>query len=235
MPTYKIPAIHASPQFSIEQFKAAFFDKPKVKAHMTDKTLKALGRIGALVRRIAYRSIRRASSPEAHSRPGRPPLSHTGLLRENIFFALDRRNRKVVIGAAKLNMKTWDAGMGQGVPVPQLLEHGGIAGVIERGIPEITKDSTAANMKHTGRTLWVRRDLRRTGSRWVVNALRSKLNGGNVSTIGKQAKDGFRSLVAQAGHHRFRTYRIEPRPFMRPALLKTKDKYPDQWLAATNT
>jgi hypothetical protein len=107
--------------------KAAFFDRPVVKA-VKDKGKAVLGRFGAFVRRDGRKSIktaprvpaekaaeyrlklrlwaagriaRKPDSPERHSPPGSPPLAH----RKNspirlILFAYDAREQSVVIGPA---------------------------------------------------------------------------------------------------------------------------------------
>jgi hypothetical protein len=67
------------------------------------------------VRQTARTSIRKRHSI---SPPGRPPSSHTGLLKRNIFFVFSPETRSVVIGPILLNTHT-DA--------PRLLEHGGTA------------------------------------------------------------------------------------------------------------
>lgn len=53
----------------------------------------------------------------AHSKPGEPPRSIFGLLREHLYFVYDPATRSVVVGPAKLNGSTGS--------VPAVLEHGG--------------------------------------------------------------------------------------------------------------
>lgn len=57
------------------------------------------------------------------SRPGKPPLSHTGLLKDNILYGYDPK-RSVVIGPVKLNAK--------GEDVPRVLEYGGQTTVVQK-------------------------------------------------------------------------------------------------------
>jgi hypothetical protein len=76
-----------------------------------------LSRFGAFVRTAARSSIRRR---KASSKPGQPPSSHTGLLKQHIYFIYEPNNRSVVIGPALLNERQ------QSPPVPELLENGGL-------------------------------------------------------------------------------------------------------------
>lgn len=95
------------------RIKAMFFDRAKVINAIDKATVKALSRAGQIIRRAARASIR-----ENHrgSLPGRPPHSHTGLLRRFILYAYESATRSVVIGPAKLNR----AG-----EAPHVLEFGG--------------------------------------------------------------------------------------------------------------
>ena len=95
------------------KFKLIFFDSAKV-LQAVDKAKRAvLAKAGAFVRQTAKTSIRakKGSAP-----PGRPPHSHTGLLRKFIFFGYDRGTDSVVVGPAKLNRAT---------EAPHVLEFGG--------------------------------------------------------------------------------------------------------------
>ena len=79
-----------------------------------------LSKFGAFVRRGAKSSIRKRKAPSV---PGKPPSSHTGLLKRLIFFGYQREKRSVVIGPARLNQKIGDA--------PEALEYGGTSTVVE--------------------------------------------------------------------------------------------------------
>ena len=100
--------------------KSTFFDRPKVMKAVDRATRRVLSRFGAFVRTTARSSIRQRKHP---SGPGRPPSSHTGLLKRFIFFGYDRSRRSVVIGPARLNQKVGDA--------PHALEYGGTSTVVE--------------------------------------------------------------------------------------------------------
>ncbi|MGI4815796.1 MAG: hypothetical protein ACRYGG_21010 [Janthinobacterium lividum] len=92
-----------------------FFDRAAVQAKVKDGTRSALSKAGAFVRTRAKTSIRKR---KASSEPGSPPSSHTGLLRDRIFFGYDSARESVVVGPQLLNGN-------RGLPVPELLEQGG--------------------------------------------------------------------------------------------------------------
>lgn len=102
----------------LQQARMRFFDRATVIAATSKAERRVLAKFGAFVRRRARTSIRprKGTSP-----PGRPPFSHTGLLRRMIFFVHDPQRRSVVIGPVRLNRTQGEA--------PRLLEHGGFARV----------------------------------------------------------------------------------------------------------
>lgn len=68
-------------------------------------TLTALSKAGAFVRRTAKVLTRlkggRGKSKQRISKPGSPPLMHTGQLNKNIYFGFDSSKRTVVIGPTR--------------------------------------------------------------------------------------------------------------------------------------
>ena len=94
--------------------KGMFFDRMKINSKADAQTKKALSRFGAFVRQTARRSIRQRKSS---SRPGQPPSSHTGILKQFIFFCYDSNRRSVVIGPVKTSRKASG--------IPETLEYGG--------------------------------------------------------------------------------------------------------------
>ena len=96
----------------LAQAKVLFFDRQVVTNAADRAQRNVLSKFGAFVRQTARTSIRKR---KAISEPGRPPSSHTGLLKRNIFFVFSPETRSVVIGPILLNQRT-DA--------PRLLEHG---------------------------------------------------------------------------------------------------------------
>ncbi len=94
--------------------KSLFFDREIVKNKVDARTRKVLSKFGAFVRQTAKQSIRKSKGT---SRPGRPPFSHTGVLKKFIFFGYDPMKRSVVIGPVVVPGKSGKA--------PGTLEHGG--------------------------------------------------------------------------------------------------------------
>lgn len=108
--------------------KELFFDRPAVQAAVGRGRLKALNRIGGYLRLTARRSIRKRKGTSA---PGRPPHSHVGLLRDNVFYSYDRAQDSVVVGPALLASRDQDGRPTGGMTVPQVLEQGGAIRVRE--------------------------------------------------------------------------------------------------------
>jgi len=106
-----------------------FFETERINKLADDAVEKRLLKFGAFVRSDARRSIRKepkGTRRERNSKPGAPPLSHTGNLRENIFFGLDKRENSVVIGPHK-NRSGY---------APEALEYGGRA-TINGFVPKV--------------------------------------------------------------------------------------------------
>jgi hypothetical protein len=102
-----------------------WFNSEAIKKLMSDGARVALMRAGAFVRRTAVFSIRSSRKGES-AKPGRPPKSHVGSLRNLIVFEWDSDERQVVIGP-KLLKRTRD-----GNTVPHLLEFSGTTTIIGR-------------------------------------------------------------------------------------------------------
>lgn len=106
---------------AIELKTDAFFDRATVKALVDRQTRRALGQAGAIVRRYARSSIRKARPNERPSKPGKPPKSRSPRHElRTILFAYQEQTRSVVIGPMKF------PGTSPGTPVPALLEFGGV-------------------------------------------------------------------------------------------------------------
>ena len=91
-----------------------FFDRAKVKRKVDVRTRKVLSKFGAYVRQTSRKSIRKRKGT---SKPGRPPFSHSGVLKRFLFFGYDPHRRSVVIGPVIAPGKAGKA--------PATLEHGG--------------------------------------------------------------------------------------------------------------
>ena len=104
-------------------FKSMFFSSRRVISATDRATRRVLSKFGAYVRRAAKSSIRKR---KAISAPGKPPSSHTGLLKRFILFGYDPAKRSVVIGPLRLTR----GGRGD---APRALEEGGTSRMVRRG------------------------------------------------------------------------------------------------------
>jgi hypothetical protein len=84
----------------VNEAKSQFFDRVMVLAKTDQATAKNLSKAGAFVRRKAKGLIVKSKNP---SKPGRPPHSHVGTLRDLIFFVLDSGGRSVLVGPVLSN------------------------------------------------------------------------------------------------------------------------------------
>ena len=104
-----------------------FFDKSGKLMQAVDRaTARVLSAAGAYIRGCARKSLRYKSGP---SKPPHPPHSHTGLLRDFIFFGYDASDRSVVIGPTLLRQQPEYGNLS----VPEILEYGGICTPMRRG------------------------------------------------------------------------------------------------------
>lgn len=114
----------------INAAKTQFFDRA-VTSRVDPAKRKVLSKFGAFTATRAKRSIRQRKKT---SPPGKPPHSHTGLLRRFIFFAYEPNRESVVIGPALLNRRKNGRAL-------ELLEYGGeVKGNAEVAITEKTRD-----------------------------------------------------------------------------------------------
>ena len=100
------------------QTKVKTFDRTKRFQQNWEKGKKSvLYGFGSYCRVVAERSIKKATAKKQTSLPGKPPLSHSGALKNNILYEVDEKGESVVIGVRKLNTDYGDALV--------MLEHGG--------------------------------------------------------------------------------------------------------------
>ena len=98
------------------EVKHWFFDAPKVRRAVNAARRKVLVKIGKFIRVRARSLIRSRKGP---SSPGQPPHSHSGQLKQFLFYSWDAASDGVVIGPEKLGKRS--------VPAPHVLEFGGHA------------------------------------------------------------------------------------------------------------
>lgn len=104
----------------ISDAKGLFFDKQAVLTPAAKAKRRALTKFGAYVRRVSRNSIRKVGKKGAAAKPGQPPKSRTGLLKQHIYFVYDKANDSVIIGPAALSGRR-----DQSRPATEVLEVGG--------------------------------------------------------------------------------------------------------------
>ena len=115
-----------------------FLDSPTVMAAVNEKNRKVLLRTGGIYRSIVRLSMRKGKRTKNQikklrkkgqpirrksSKPRRPPLRHTNLLRDGIFFNYDPTRRSVFVGAIP-----------RGPNAADVLEYGGRSEIFGRQI-----------------------------------------------------------------------------------------------------
>lgn len=152
--------------------KQWFFDREKVIRRVERTRRGAMAKMGDYVRDTARNSIKKRKTS---SQPGQPPHSHTGLLKNQIWFAYDPAADSVVIGPVAFRRSD----------VPQALEFGGTVRVKKR-------------------------------------VLISQTNNGKTKKGRDRVKRGDARIYSGP-------LKIKARPYMGPALIKSKTALPDIW------
>ena len=186
--------------------KSMFFDRRAVIDAVGRANAKVLSRAGAFIQRRAKSSIRKRKRA---SRPGEPPSSHVGTLRNLIYFGFDTRQRSVVVGPTPLGVT--------GV-VPPTLEYGG---------PTVVKRNPRRKQRRVGDGGEIRiggyrgaTTKRTPDGKWVTY---TKL------ATGAQADRANRLNEELYGPEYIGGKRIEARPYMGPALRAEMPHLPAIW------
>jgi hypothetical protein len=186
--------------------KKMFFDRRAVIDAVGRANVKVLSRAGAFIQRRAKSSIRKR---KRSSRPGEPPSSHVGTLRNLIYFGFDTGKRSVVVGPTPLGMI--------GI-VPPTLEFGGTTAVKKNprrrqrrvgGGGEIRIDGPLSRTTQRNKDgKWV------TYTKLATQAQADRANRLNEELYGPEYIGG---------------KPIEPRPYMGPALRAEMPNLPSLW------
>ena len=116
---------HRAGYLAPQRKQFAFFDEPAVVNAVGNGVRRALSKWGSYVRRSARHSI--VKRKNAVSKPGRPPYSHVGKLRNNIYFGFDKASKTCVVGATLQG-----TARNLGATVPETLEKGSGAVTVGR-------------------------------------------------------------------------------------------------------
>lgn len=158
---------------SIDQLKGtfggdlSFFDRDAIMKAVDKGLRKQLGWLGGYVRRAAKNSLK---TQEGSSKPGSPPFSHTGVLKNFIFYTYDFKTQTVIIGPAATTQKNARS-YGNYKTIPETLEYGGMIRVREHQL--------------------------RSG-KWIRTDMRFRLNAGHYrSAIGKPQRQRLLNIEAR--------------------------------------
>jgi hypothetical protein len=191
--------------------KKMFFDRRAVIDAIGRANVKVLGRAGAFIQRRAKSSIRKRKRA---SRPGEPPSSHIGTLRNLIYFGFDTGTRSVVVGPTPVGM------IGT---VPPTLEFGG---------PSVVRKNPRRRQRRPGGAGEIRiggplskTTKRATDGKWVTYA---KL------TTQAQADRANRLNEELYGPDYIGGKPIAARPYMGPALRAETPNLPAIWANSIN-
>lgn len=196
----------------IDTAKSNFFDRAAVMGEFGRATARVFGSFGAYVRKVARNSIKPVGKKGIASKPGQPPKSRTGLLREHIYFTYNRQARSVVIGAALFARSSW---------AQKTLEHGGTVLRQRNRRRRFRKVGGAGEMRlYAGKACRTTKvvtglhgEQRVTYAKLTTQAQADRANRLNELIYGP-------AQVAAT---------IAPRPYMAPAFVQGKEKLPAFW------
>ena len=186
--------------------KSMFFDRQAVIDTIGRGNVRTLGRAGAFIQRRAKSSIRKRKRA---SRPGDPPSSHVGTLRNLIYFGFDTGTRSVVIGPTPVGT------IGR---VPPTLEYGG---------PSVVKKNPRRRQRKVGDGGEIRMDgphgkttKRTPNGKWVTyTKLTTQAQADRANQINEELY----------GPEYIGGKPIEARPYMGPALKAEMPNLPTLW------
>lgn len=113
-------------QFNVKKF---YFDTFLVTDALDKATLQFLRHASLKTRLVARRSMKRRKKI---AQPGKPPSAHRGDLKEKVQAAMDPSLKFAVVGPELLNQVDELNGKFRSGTIPELLEYGGVSGVIEQ-------------------------------------------------------------------------------------------------------
>lgn len=179
----------------------------KVMKMVNAKTRRALSRAGGYLRTTAKRSIKNRAGA---SPPGSPPHSHSGLLKNFIFYRYDPGSKSVFVGPELLHRPR--------TGTLKSLEFGGPVPGYNRPAPKIGDLGIIAFTQVNPRHSSARgpKAVKAWGKTYEVQYARIR----NDAML-RRVRENERKIFGDA-----KSVSIAARPFMRPALEITKEKLP---------
>ena len=184
------------------QLKEWFFDRECVIAAMEHTKRQAFWKAATYVRKRAMTSMRRQKKA---SPPGRPPAFHdtAAISLRTIWYGYDRARDAVVIGPIRSNSSKYKH-------VPRTHEFGEVAPVKEwRFVP--LGEATEKRLKK---------------SKKLANQFNRWMNLGDKAFPNMSAKTRLPADLQYRQDTRIRNVKYPKRPFMKPALLAERRKFP---------
>ena len=186
-----------------------FFNRTAVTGAVDRATGSVLGKFGAYVRRTAKGSIRKAKGP---AKPGKPPHSHKGLLREFIFFHYNPAIRSVAIGPALFARSTH---------AQSTLEHGGTVRIRNPRRRKRVLGQGGEIRVNTGKAARTTKQVACRRGTAEVTYVRLR--------TAAQVEQANRLNADLYGPEYIPGVRIEPRNYMGPAFARETPKLPQMW------
>ncbi len=178
----------------------------KVIKMVDSKTRRALSRAGGYVRTIAKRSIKKRNS---FSRPGEPPHSHRGLLKNFIFYQYDPHHKTVIIGPERVSQVK-----SQGAP--KSLEYGGTIAGEPHPMPKLGDSGIIKIIKRENK--WTDTRKNRSGAYGNLICRFGKTYTVKYALLRTDAMVRLARLNEEEIFGDGRSAAMEARPYMRPAL-----------------
>lgn len=179
------------------------FDRVSVETATTNGQKEAFRRSGAVIRLTARRSIRTVKKP---SNPGSPPHARGRRFKNSITYRSDSEG--VVVGPVRF--QNFDS-------TPAILEYGGNR---TASLGAIVGRKLRADKVLKRQNQLPARKSKRTGKDW-----RAKIHNRDAMVRRLRAEGKIGDMVLTSDESREKkTFRIEPRPYMGPALDINRDK-----------
>lgn len=188
-----------------------FFDTKAVIRAIDQATRKVLSKFGSILMRSARKSMKSGRKGKVVSRPGEPPRSQKGQLKQFLFFSWDPASHSLVVGPSKLPS-------GGGI-VPGTLEFGGTRAGVRNPLRRLRKIGDGGEIA-----------VDRPGGK--PNRFGRLVTYARITTAAQAARAN--ELQEEMYGPEKITFRIEARPYMGPALRRDVDKLPPMWAGSVH-
>jgi len=193
----------------------AFFDRQAVIDAVGKASAAAMAQAGYRIMRTAQRSMRRRKGA---SKPGTPPSVHRGDLKRLMEFAYDPRARSTVVGPVLI-------GGGGSMPVPRVLELGGRAAAHVNRRRLTRRVGDGGEIRIGGRPAKTTKPVRDWKNRTIQVTYAHLYTQGQADRANEIQEELYGPMMMPAAD-------IDPRPYMGPALERTRPQLPQLWYSS---